>query len=51
MDHLMNSLDGEAKKFVKAVGTNSYFYATALKVLKEISATFSSVAFHIEKNI
>ena len=34
MDHLMNSLDGEAKKSVKTVGTNGYFYATALKVLK-----------------
>ena len=34
MDHLMNSLDGEAKRSVKTVGTNGYFYATALKVLK-----------------
>ena len=34
LDHLMNSLDGEAKKSVKTVGTNGYFYATALKVLK-----------------
>ena len=30
----MNSLDGKAKKSVKTVGTNGYFYATALKVLK-----------------
>ena len=36
LDHLMNSLDGEAKKSVKTVGTNGYFYAKALKVLKEI---------------
>ena len=34
MDHLMNGLDGEAKKSVKTVRTNVYFYATALKVLK-----------------
>ena len=34
MDRLMNSLDGEAKKLVKTVGSNGYFYATALKVLK-----------------
>ena len=34
MDHLMNSLDGEAKRSVKTVGTNGYFYATALKALK-----------------
>ena len=34
-DHLMNSLDGEAKKSVKTVGTNGYFYATTLKVLKK----------------
>ena len=34
MDHLTNSLDSEAKKSVKTVGTNGYFYATALKVLK-----------------
>ena len=34
MDELLNSLDGEAKKSVKTVGTNAYFYATALKVLK-----------------
>ena len=34
MDHLLNSLDGEAKKSAKTVGTNGYFYATALKVLK-----------------
>ena len=34
VDHLMNSLDGEAKKSVKTVGTNGYFYATVLKVLK-----------------
>ena len=34
MDHLMNSLDGEAKKSLKTVWTNGYFYATALKVLK-----------------
>ena len=41
MDHLMNSLDGEAKnidgeakKPVKTVGTDGYFYATALKILK-----------------
>ena len=34
IDYLMNSLDGEAKKSVKTVGTNGYFYATALKVLK-----------------
>ena len=34
MDHLMNSLDGEAKKSVKTVGTNGYFYATVFKVLK-----------------
>ena len=30
----MNSPDGKAKKSVKTVGTNGYFYATALKVLK-----------------
>ena len=35
MIHLINSLDGEAKKLVKSVGTNGYFYATALKVLKK----------------
>ena len=51
MDHLTNSLDGEAKKSLKTVGTKGYFYVTTLKVLKEISATFSSVAFHIEKSI
>ena len=34
MDHLMKSLDGEAKTSVKIVGTNGYFYATALKSLK-----------------
>ena len=34
MDHLTNSLDGEAKKSVKTVVTNRYFYATVLKVLK-----------------
>ena len=34
MDDLMNSLDGEAKKSVKTVGTNAYFYATVLKVFK-----------------
>ena len=34
MDHLMKSLDGEAKASVKIVGTNGYFYATALKSLK-----------------
>ena len=34
MDHLMNSLDGEAKKSAKTVGTNGYFYAAALKILK-----------------
>ena len=33
MDHLMNSLDGEAKRSVKTVGTIGFFYATALKVL------------------
>ena len=38
MDHLMNSLDGEAKKLVKTVVFNGYFYATALKVLKKILA-------------
>ena len=32
MDYLINSLDGEAKRAVKTVGTNGYFYATALKV-------------------
>ena len=35
VDHLMNSVDGEAKKSVKTVGTNGYLYATALKVLKK----------------
>ena len=30
----MNSLDGEAKKSAKTVGTNGYFYAAALKILK-----------------
>ena len=34
MDHLMNSLDGEAKRSLEAVKTNCYFYARALKVLK-----------------
>ena len=34
MDHLMNSLDGDAKRSVKTAGPNSYFYAMALKVLK-----------------
>ena len=34
MDHLMNSLDREAKKSVKTVGTYGYFYAVALRVLK-----------------
>ena len=34
MDHLMNTLDGEAKRSVKTVGTNGYFCAMALKVLK-----------------
>ena len=34
MDHLTNSLDGEAKKSLKTVVTNRYFYATVLKVLK-----------------
>ena len=30
----MNSLDDEVKNLVKTLGTNVYFYATALKVLK-----------------
>ena len=34
MDNLLNSLDGEAKKLVKTVGANDYFYAIALKLLK-----------------
>lgn len=34
MDDLINSLDGEAKRMLKSVGTNGYFYATALRVLK-----------------
>ena len=34
MDHLENNLDGEAKKSVKTVVSNGYFYAAALKVLK-----------------
>ena len=31
MDHLMNSLHGEAKKSVKTVGSNGYFNARPLK--------------------
>ena len=34
MEHLINSLDSEAKKSVKTVRTNGHFYAMALKVLK-----------------
>ena len=34
MDHLTNSLDGEAKKSLKTVGTKGYFYVTTLKDLK-----------------
>ena len=34
MGDLTNSLDGEDKRSVKSVGTNGYFYATALRVLK-----------------
>ena len=33
MGHLVNSLDVEAKRSVKTVGTNGFFYAAALKVL------------------
>ena len=34
INHLMNSLDSQAKKSIKTVGTKDYFYATPLKVLK-----------------
>ena len=32
MDHLMNSLEREAKKLIKTVGTDGYFDAATLKV-------------------
>ena len=31
---LIKSIDGDAKRSVKSVGTNGYFYTTSLKVLK-----------------
>ena len=50
MDHLMNSLDGEAKKSVKTVAPNGYFYAMALKVLKRYFGNpLTWVAFKIDQ--
>ena len=51
MDHFMNRLDGEAKKSVKIVRTNGYFYATALKVKKRFRKSLSCVAFKVDKTI